>query len=195
MAKFKNDNLDLETGENIDFDDADSIKMGYDGTELYINSTISGVRAVQPHHMVRYDQLTESSGILQDQIDNIDLEAQDEFIELIDTPATYSGMAGYGLSVNTEEDALEFNTSSLLEGDLYIETTYVGSLASQIDAWRDNSKTFKTYKETITRTGGFVSQVVTEVYDVNDGVSVAATYTNTYTRANGRVVSETQVRT
>ena len=66
MAKFKNDNLDLETGENIDFDDADTIKMGYDGAELYINSTVSGVRAAQPYHMVRYDQLTEISGELSD---------------------------------------------------------------------------------------------------------------------------------
>ena len=71
MAKFKNDNLDLETGENIDFDDADTIKMGYDGAELYINSTVSGVRAAQPYHMVRYDQLTQASGTLQNQIDNI----------------------------------------------------------------------------------------------------------------------------
>lgn len=70
MAKFKDDNLDLETGEHIDFDDADTIQMGYDGTELYINSTVSGIRAAQPHQMVRYDQLTETSGVLQDQVDD-----------------------------------------------------------------------------------------------------------------------------
>lgn len=66
MAKFKNDSLDLETGEKIDFNDADTISMGYDGAELYLNSTLSGVRAVQPYHMVRYDQLTEASGFLSD---------------------------------------------------------------------------------------------------------------------------------
>lgn len=66
MAKFKNLSLDLETGERIDFDDDDLITMGYDGSELYINSTVSGIRAAQPYHMVRYDQLTEASGIFDD---------------------------------------------------------------------------------------------------------------------------------
>jgi len=110
MAKFKNDNLDLETGEHIDFDDADTIQMGYDGGELYINSTVSGIRAAQPHQMVRYDQLTESSGTLQDQIDNIeiDIENQNEFVELIDTPTTYSGQAGAHVMVNEYEDGLVF---------------------------------------------------------------------------------------
>jgi hypothetical protein len=110
MAKFRNDNLDLETGENIDFDDADSIKMGYDGAELYINSTISGVRAAQPHQMVRYDQLTESSGTLQDQIDYLDtaISGSDEFIELLDTPSFYSGYAGSHVMVNELEDGVEF---------------------------------------------------------------------------------------
>lgn len=71
MAKFKDLSLDLETGEHIDFDDADTIMMGYDGDELYLTSTLSGVRAVQPYHMVRYDQLTEASGTLQYQINNL----------------------------------------------------------------------------------------------------------------------------
>jgi len=110
MAKFKDLSLDLETGEHIDFDDADTIKMGFDGGELYINSTVSGIRAALPHQMVRYDQLTESSGTLQDQIDDlvIDIESQDEFIELIDTPTTYSGYGDYVVSVNSTEDGLEF---------------------------------------------------------------------------------------
>jgi len=110
MAKFRNDNLDLETGEHIDFDDADTIQMGYDGGELYINSTVSGIRAAQPHQMVRFDQLTESSGTLQDQIDDleIDIENQNEFIELIDTPTTYTGTAGYTLQVNETATGIDF---------------------------------------------------------------------------------------
>jgi hypothetical protein len=110
MAKFKDLSLDLETGEHIDFDDADTIMMGYDGNELYISSTVSGVRAAQPHQMVRYDQLTESSGTLQDQIDDLalDIEGQDEFIELVDTPVTYSGQGGYVVSVLDNELGLEF---------------------------------------------------------------------------------------
>ena len=100
MAKFKDLSLDLETGEHIDFDDDDLIKMGYDGAELYLNSTLSGVRAAQPYHMVRYDQLTEASGTLKNYIDE-GLEAQDEFIELEDTPNTYSGSEDKYLRVTT----------------------------------------------------------------------------------------------
>jgi len=101
MAKFRNDNLDLETGEHIDFDDADTIQMGYDGTELYINSTISGVRAAQLHQMVRYDQLLEA------------VSGTNEFIELEDTPTTYSGYAGYNVAVRQDETGLEFTSSGV----------------------------------------------------------------------------------
>jgi hypothetical protein len=62
MAKFKNDSLDLETGEHIDFNDADTISMGYDGAELYISSTVSGVAAVQPYHIVILSQLEDAIG-------------------------------------------------------------------------------------------------------------------------------------
>lgn len=62
MAKFKEDNLDLETGEKIDFNDEDTISMGYDGAELYITSTISGVAAVQPYHIVVRSQLDDAIG-------------------------------------------------------------------------------------------------------------------------------------
>jgi len=128
MAKFKDLSLDLETGEHIDFDDADTIMMGYDGAELYINSTISGVRAAQPYHMVRYDQLTESSGTLQDQIDdiNIDIENQNEFIELIDTPTTYSGYSNYIVNVNSSATGLEFTDFG--EFNLLFGTNFIYAL-------------------------------------------------------------------
>jgi len=195
MAKFKDDNLDLETGEHIDFDDADTIQMGYDGGELYINSTISGIRAAQPHQMVRYDQLTESSGTLQDQIDDLNVSASgvETFLDLTDTPTTYSGLTGYHPAIKSSEVELEFSLHS--EPDLYIETTRSGNSVTVIDAWRDNSKVFQTYRETVTRTGGFTSQVVTEIFDVIDGVTITDTYTNTFVRSGGFVVSETQVRT
>ena len=117
MAKFKNDNLDLLSGQYIDFNDANTVHMGYD-TELYVNTTISGLRAVQLYHMVRYDQLTEASGTLQDQIDDINIEIEDtnEFIELLDTPTTYSGFGDYILRVNESEDGVIFVPSTLTSG-------------------------------------------------------------------------------
>lgn len=88
MAKFKNDNLDLLTGQYVDFDDANLVHMGYDNGELYVNTTLSGLRAVLPYHLLRYDQ--------------------HEFIEQWDTPATYSGSSGKTATVNETEDGLIF---------------------------------------------------------------------------------------
>lgn len=117
MAKFRNESLDLETGEHIDFDDADTISMGYDGAELYLNSTLSGVRAVQPYHMVRYDQLTQASGILQDQIDEFTTgSGAYSFLDLTDTPDSYTGYAGYRVTVNDTEDGLVFSSSIVTSG-------------------------------------------------------------------------------
>ena len=117
MAKFKNESLDLETGEHIDFDDADTIMMGYDGSELYLNSTLSGVRAVQPYHMVRYDQLTEASGTLQYQINELSTTSGIySFLDLTDTPNSYNGYAGSRVTVNDTEDGLIFSTSIVTSG-------------------------------------------------------------------------------
>ena len=49
MAKFKDDNLDLLTGQYVDFDDANLVHMGYDDGELYVNTTLSGLRAGLNH--------------------------------------------------------------------------------------------------------------------------------------------------
>ncbi len=81
------------------------------------------------------------------------------------------------------------------DDDLYVEVTRSGALATEISGWRDSSKTFKIYKETITRTNGLVSQVVREVYDADDGATLIATYTETYTRDNKIVTSETSIKT
>lgn len=81
------------------------------------------------------------------------------------------------------------------DDDLYVEVVRSGQLATEITGWRDSSKTFKIYKETITRTDGLVSQVVKELYDIDDGATLIATYTETYTRDNKIVTSETSIKT
>jgi hypothetical protein len=162
-----------------------------DGTRDF-TAPVGGVDATQPEHLVTYNQLTTTSGNIIDYIDS-EVDSQNEFIELIDTPTTYSGLTGYHPAIKSSEDGLEFSLYS--EPDLYIETTRSGNSVTYVDAWRDNSKTFQTYKETITRAGGFVSQVVTDIFDVTDGVTITDTYTNTFVRSGGFVVSETQVRT
>jgi len=118
MAKFREDNLDLETGEKIDFNDADTISMGYDGAELYLNSTLSGIRAVQPYHMLRYDQLTQASGVLQDQIDDLYMTSSgvETFLDLTDTPESYTGYANKYVVVNEAETGLVFSDAIVVSG-------------------------------------------------------------------------------
>lgn len=81
-----------------------------------------------------------------------------------------------------------------IEEDNYLEKVYDGIFVSEIHAYRDSGKTFKTYDEYITRTGGFVTQIVRDVYDSEDGITKLYTYTTTYERTNGVITSETVVR-
>lgn len=160
MAKFKDDNLDLLSGQYIDFDDANTVHIGHDGIELYANNTISGVRAAQPYHIVRYDQLTESSGTLQDQIDDliIDIEGQNEFIELLDTPVTYSGFAGATLQINSEADGVNF----ILEppGTVISGTTPPSNLTS---LWYNNQDNIIYYYDT-TRSNWLSTAIVNYLF-------------------------------
>jgi len=110
MAKFKAGDLDLKTGQKINFNDTDDVFMGYD-SELYVNSTVSGVWAVDGGHLVVLDQLTQVSGSLSDQI-NISISGTDTFLGLGDTPTTYSGMSGYVVAVAPGEDELLFTEAS-----------------------------------------------------------------------------------
>jgi len=65
MAKFKGKDLYLNNDDQIYFGDNQEAAMWYDDDgELHLNHTLSGIRASDSYHMVRYDQLTETSGVL-----------------------------------------------------------------------------------------------------------------------------------
>ena len=186
MAKFKDLSLDLETGEHIDFDDDDLIKMGYDGAELYVNSTISGIRAAQPYHMLRYDQLTEASGTLKNYIDT-GLEAQDEFIELEDTPTTYSGSENKYLRVTTTGivfDTVDHGDLTGLEDDDHLQyvprdgsrgfTSTVSGVAAVLP------KDLVTFDQLVTVSGGLTESdnlVTLITYVESDAVSTTTSTT------------------
>ena len=82
MAKFKGGDLDLKTGQKIDFNDANDVHLGYVDGDMYVNNTVSGVWGVEGHHLIILDQLTQASGSLSSQI-------PDTLIDLADTPAVY----------------------------------------------------------------------------------------------------------
>jgi len=155
MAKFKDLSLDLETGEHIDFDDDDLIKMGYDGTELYLNSTLSGVRAAQPYHMVRYDQLTEASGTLQDQITLYSDHGNLNGLEDDDHPqyVPRDGSRGFtntvsGVSAVLPKDLVTYDQLTALSGSLSEADNFV-TLVAYTENATTTTTTNTTYQQKI----------------------------------------------
>jgi len=51
MAKFKQNNVELRDNQKLIFDSAKSKFMSYDGDEVFINTTISGVEPTEDYHL------------------------------------------------------------------------------------------------------------------------------------------------
>lgn len=94
MARFKGKDLYLEDDDQAYFGNNQEAALWYIGNELRLDHTISGTLATQGHHLVRKDQVP------------------DDFLDLVDTPITYSGHAGDFVAVKQGEDGLEFVTVS-----------------------------------------------------------------------------------
>jgi len=87
MAKFKSSHLKLKTNQRVYFGDVDQASFTYDGSDLITDVPVRGERAVQQYHLVRYDQLTEVSGTLQQQINDMSLvDWQDSVLTISGTP-------------------------------------------------------------------------------------------------------------
>lgn len=51
MAKFKQNNLELRDNQKLIFDTAKNKYISYDGSEVYVNTTISGVTPTEDYHL------------------------------------------------------------------------------------------------------------------------------------------------
>jgi len=82
MARIKGKDIYLNDNDQFYFGtDVDAALWWYED-ELQLNHTISGVQATQGYHLARLDQIP------------------DEFLDLVDTPTTYSGSGGKYVRVN-----------------------------------------------------------------------------------------------
>lgn len=124
MARIKGHDLYLNADDQIYFGDAQEAVLWYADNELRLDHTISGTAATQGYHLLRKDQMEEyvdtvASGI-------------DEFTDLIDTPASYSGLGQYYVTVKVDESGLEFTTSVFVDieqfgpGDFIYDETPTG---------------------------------------------------------------------
>jgi hypothetical protein len=111
MARIKGKDIYLKDDDQIYFGDNQEAALWFLDDELRLDHTISGTAATQGYHLVRKDQVP------------------DDFLDLLDTPTTYSGAGGKYVRVDpnnpTElmfENAIVGVTSSGTEPPDYNET-------------------------------------------------------------------------
>lgn len=195
MAKFKGGNLDLKTGQQIDFADIyNVVTLGYDGTDLVVSVALKGEQATKPTHLVRFDQLTTASGYLQDQIDSITISGVGTFVALYDTPTTYSG-ATDNKYVFVKNDGTGLSFRYVDDYPYYAFYTYSGNKVIQEDIYTDSGMGQQISSTVINRTGNKVNSTVKTIYDLDTGTSVVGTVTTTFQYSGNKVISETVTRT
>jgi len=108
MAKFSGKNIEFRTGQKAIFGDGDDSSIYWDDntTSLVITTTASGVDPIDPGHLV-------TKRYLEDFVDTT-ISGVDDFLDLDDTPTTYSGAEGKYLKVVSS--AVEF--TNIDHGDL-----------------------------------------------------------------------------
>jgi len=91
MAKFQDKHLKLRDNQRAYFGDSDGCSIWFDGSQMRVSCTLSGVDPTEDYHLTtKY------------YIDN------KEFLDLVDTPPTYSGYGDCLVKVNSAETGLEF---------------------------------------------------------------------------------------
>lgn len=106
------------------------------------------------------------------------------------TPSTLSDLLVGG--VTEEQHRLLPSSNHWIDQDSYDEITRSGGKTTQVVTWDSPLKTRKIREEVITRTGGFVSQLVTSNY--NGSGILHETLTEVITRTDGRVVNIARTR-
>jgi hypothetical protein len=106
----------IDHGSLLGLDDDDHIYyVPTDGSRGF-TSSVSGVAAYEPYHLVTYEQLTTTSGYLQNQIDYLTSSGIETFLDLTDTPESYTGHANEYVVVNEEETGLIFSPAIVTSG-------------------------------------------------------------------------------
>jgi len=95
MAKFQDKHLKLRDNQRAYFGDSDDCSIWFDGSQLRVSCTVSGVYPTQSYHLTTRQYVDEL-----------------EFLDLNDTPATYSGFGDYLVVVNAGETGLTFTSVS-----------------------------------------------------------------------------------
>jgi len=119
MARIKGKDIYLKDDDQIYFGDNQEAALWFLNGELRLDHTVSGTAATQGYHLVRKDQVP------------------DYFLDLMDTPTSYSGYGGAYVLVKTDEMGLEFVEPTTPSGIDYVRFT-AGSFLLGARATRPN---------------------------------------------------------
>lgn len=103
MARIKGKDIYLKHDDQVYFGDSQEAALWFFDNELRLDHTISGTKATQGYHLARLDQVP------------------NDFLDLDDSPTTYSGSSGKYVRVNPN------NPTELIFEDAIVGTTYSGS--------------------------------------------------------------------
>jgi hypothetical protein len=76
MAKFKQNNVELRDNQKLIFDSSKNKHMSYDGSELYINNTVSGVTPTEDYHLTTKDYVDNIGSIFGGEYDYAESESE-----------------------------------------------------------------------------------------------------------------------
>jgi hypothetical protein len=100
VARFKGQDLYINDNDQIYLGDNQEGALWYADEEIRLNHTISGTPATEGCHLIRKDQVDGYISTISG--------AFDEFTDLIDTPATYSGYEEKYVRIKQDGSGLEF---------------------------------------------------------------------------------------
>ena len=121
MARIKGKDIYLKDDDQIYFGDNQEAALWFLDSELRLDHTISGTLATQGYHLVRKDQVP------------------DYFLDLTDTPTSYSGYGGAYVLVKSDETGLEFVEPTSASGIEYVRFT-AGSFLLGATATKPSTK-------------------------------------------------------
>jgi len=140
MAKFKQNNVELRDNQKVIFDSAKNKYMSYDGAEVYINTTISGVDPTSDYHLTTKfyvdDALTNVSGAsAHGELTGLDADDHTQYHNDARGDARYYTQSQVDSDIATTSGTLQTqitsNASDIADNTTLIGTTS-GTLQSQI---------------------------------------------------------------
>lgn len=132
MAKFKQNNVELRDDQKLIFDSAKAKYMSYDGSEVYVNVTVSGVDPTEDYHLVTKSYSDTEDAVLDTKIDTTSGTLQTQIDGLggvFGNSYTYASSDGVSSTNSaTPQQKLRLTTGDLTSGNYHIQWSFEWSV-------------------------------------------------------------------